>query len=78
VFSASLRRCNGAKCWLHAFTDGKRGAEWVFVNCRLGFSTNAGKEQLPAGLEQGRAGERPRSGAAKLSLAAEVGTRPGR
>lgn len=60
MFSASLRRCNGAKCWLYAFTDGKRGAEWVFVNCRLVFSTNAGKEPLStaqAGLEKGRTGE---------------------
>lgn len=60
MFSASLRRCNGAKCWLYAFTDGKRGAEWVFVNCRLGFSTNAEKEQLSAaqaGPEMEGAGE---------------------
>lgn len=85
MFSASLRRCNGAKCWLYAFTDGKRGAEWVFVNRRLGFSTNAEKEQLlaaQAGPEKERAREglartpQPR-GVAVVSLAAgEVGMRP--
>lgn len=59
MFSASLRRCNGAKCWLCAFTKGKRGAEWVFANGWFGFSVNAGKEQLSAAqavLEKEKAG----------------------
>lgn len=55
MFSASLRRCNGAKCWLCTLTDGKRGAEWVFANGRFGFSMNAEKEQLSASA--GSAGE---------------------
>lgn len=46
MFSASLRRWNGAKCWVCAFTNRKRGAKWVFANCRFGLSMNAEKEQL--------------------------------
>lgn len=85
MFSASLRRCNGAKCWLYAFTDGKRGAERVFVNGSLGFSMNAEKEQLSAaqaGLEMERAGEelawvpQPHGVAMVLLAAGEVGMRP--